>query len=349
MVVKHVALLSVRRLQAQVVYLLTVNLAQVAKVEVTRHRPDRKQLILASATKLVGTIITSIRIEREEISVSIRKCGVCRHHVGLSIRERRHIGAHPVPIARKLLWNIGSKRHTTFLVITTLGIAIGLVMGRASLETGCHIDVVSHRLTEILIVVGLQTSRPTYTLRIVLAQLTAVWQGTIGKIGHGLAIFHSTQLTGMESFLSIPSFDVGILHIGREDGIQEEVVDRLIAQVECSGHCVRLLIGRTVVCLVQDIVVKPVFAVKTLIEAITTIGIVGRDGTAGIIGIVDEVDFTSCILTLVEITIDVDLELELLRQVEVNLSHRRITTVGRIVDDIVLVGITYRSIVSHQL
>ena len=99
----------------------------------------------------------------------------------------------------------------------------------------------------------------------------------------------------------------------------------------------------------EDIVVKPVFAVITLIEAITTIGIVGRDGTAGIIGIVDEVDFTSCILTLVEITIDVDLELELLRQVEVNLSHRRITTVGRIVDDIVLVGITYRSIVSHQL
>ena len=80
---------------------------------------------------------------------------------------------------------------------------------------------------------------------------------------------------------------------------------------------------------------------------IAAVAVVGRNGAASVISIVDGVVVRLCILAIVQIAIQIELHLQLFCQVKVNFRHGRITTVHGVVDDIVLISITYRSIVTH--
>lgn len=82
-------------------------------------------------------------------------------------------------------------------------------------------------------------------------------------------------------------------------------------------------------------------------KMVAAISIIGWYDTTGIISIVDEIHITCLIGTLIVITINVYLKLEFLTEGHVNLCHRRIATAGCIIDDIILIRIAYRRIVSH--
>lgn len=82
-------------------------------------------------------------------------------------------------------------------------------------------------------------------------------------------------------------------------------------------------------------------------KMVAAISIIGWYDTTGIISIVDEIHITCLIGTLIVITINVYLKLEFLTEGHVYLCHRRIATAGCIIDDIILIRIAYRRIVSH--
>ena len=203
-------------------------------------------------------------------------------------------------------------------------------------------------VAEILVVVTLQARCPSDGLVLLLAQLAAVGHGAVGV---ALVVeFAVPEVSGIERVLAPPALDVGILDVGRCHGVEEETLHRLVAQVERGRHGVGLLAHRRVVEFLQDAVAIPTRGRAGLqVFVVRAVVVVGGNGTAGVIGIVDGVVGILGVAALVDVAVEVELQLHLRREVHVDLRHGRIAAVGGRVDDVVLVGISQRGVVAHTL
>ena len=202
-------------------------------------------------------------------------------------------------------------------------------------------------VAEVLVVVTLQSGCPAYGLRLLLAQLAAVRHlGLTVTVGIQLA---TAQACGIEGVLAPPALDVGVLHVGREHTVEEQVLGGLVAQVQRGRDGIGLLGHQRVVELIQDAEVVIAHAAALQVLVVRPVAVIGGYGAAGVVGIVYGVVVVLGILPLVEVAVDVDLQLELARQVHVNLRHGGIAAVGGGIDDVVLVGIAYGGVVAHAL
>ena len=113
-------------------------------------------------------------------------------------------------------------------------------------------------------------------------------------------------------------------------------------QIRRCHHVVDRLILTGIIQLVQDVVIQ-VTSISTrvlLVIIVGTILVVGRNGTGGVVGIVGRIDATDVILTVVVVAIDIQRQIKLFPQLDVQLCHPCVTTVGRVLDHIILIRIT---------
>ena len=153
----------------------------------------------------------------------------------------------------------------------------------------------------------------------------------------------------MVCLLAIPCLYVGIGYVCGEHGIEEQVVNRLIAEVQSSVDGIDRLVRGTVVILIHDIIVVEFVSTVSLIEMITAVCLVSRDGTTCRIGVIDQIDFSCSILPVIHIAVHIELQLDLLAQIIVYLSHCRISAVGRVVHHVILVRVTDGRVIPHHL
>ena len=177
LVVEHVSLLTIRCLHTEEGQPVGLNAKDLLKIGIARYRPDGQQILVTAAAELVGAIVTAVGIERKQLFIRIRQCGISRHHVALCVGDVGHIGPHPTPITGIVERDAAGKSAATVVIIATLRIVVTLVVRAGCLKTKRHIDVMVFVLAQILIVVSLQTGRPTY--------VAVFLQGELATIGHG--------------------------------------------------------------------------------------------------------------------------------------------------------------------
>ena len=127
LVIQHISLFAIRRLQRQVIHPVCIHFRDALHVSITRHRPYRQQLFVATASELIGTVITGVGIQREQILVSVRQGGVCRKQVCLLVSNRWHIAAQPTIIIRIGSRHIYDKGLASVWIIPTVCTFITLI------------------------------------------------------------------------------------------------------------------------------------------------------------------------------------------------------------------------------
>ena len=172
-------------------------------------------------------------------------------------------------------------------------------MSAAGLDTDGEVDIVLEVGTEIFVHVALQTHGPCRHVGVVLRQLTAEGHLAHRRLFGSYTIFALSLVGSIIALLAIPALLCGVGGGVRGDGIEEEPVVGGVFEIESRLEAVVLLPVVAVVELVEDIVVERTLLSRSLVEVIGAIVIIRRYHSAGVVGIVDGVDFVVSFLAVI--------------------------------------------------
>ena len=218
-------------------------------------------------------------------------------------------------------------------------------MRAAGFDTDSEVDVMLEVGTEIFIHVALQTHGPCRHVGVVLRQLT-----TKGHLAHRRLVGSDTIFTlpligSIVALLTIPSLLCGVG--GREggDGIEVEPVVGCVFEIEGRLEAVVLLLVVAVVKLVEDVVVVGALCCCAFIIVVGAVLVVGRYDTAGVVGVVDGIDFVIAFSAVV--AAELQRERKLLTEVEVEVGGRGDPVVVVVLDNVLVVGVAHGGVVSE--